>query len=71
MLPNKTISKRRFRDFNMVNNNLVKDGCIFCHHNTFFIDQVCSDCRSVFPDHIPSEQVKRYLMRIKKGKQNA
>jgi hypothetical protein len=41
--------------------------CLTCYKSTFFKDRICGDCRKVVPEHIPTDQVKRYTLRIKKG----
>lgn len=35
--------------------------CSFCPKRTGYVDRVCSGCRSKVPDHIPFEQVRRYM----------
>ena len=37
--------------------------CVFCPKRTGFKDRVCSNCRNKVPDHIPFEQVKRFIER--------
>ncbi len=54
-------------DFYNDNKFNVRKKCVVCHRSTYFVDQVCGLCRVQVPEHLPQEQVKRYVLRIKKG----
>ncbi len=63
--------KGRVEDYDSINKSSEESNCIVCDRITYFKDEICSICRTEVPDHIPFQQVKRYVLRIKKGKQNA
>jgi hypothetical protein len=61
----------RWNDYGSGNRNPHTQKCSTCHRMTYFKDEICSFCRCVVPPHIPTKQVKRYILRIQKGKQYA
>lgn len=68
---NRMMGNARMDDYSNEYRNMNQDECLACTKPTYFKDGICGRCRTLAPDHIPIEQVKRYVLRIKKGKDNA
>jgi len=59
----------RIKDYSSLLRNKNTQDCLTCSNVTFFKDGICGNCRTEVPTHIPHEQVKRYILRIReKGK---
>jgi L-lactate utilization protein LutB len=60
----------RMSDYTNEHRHSETRSCQTCSSVTYFKDGVCGACREEVPVHIPIEQVKRYILKLRERKHN-